>query len=48
MCALDADDNEENLRPPSEAEEIKNGQWMGVTVRSQRRAAGKVCELFPL
>ncbi len=28
--------------PPDESEEIKNGQWMGVTVRSQG-IGGKVC-----
>lgn len=30
-----ANDGLMDLMPPDEAEEIKNGQWMGVTVRSQ-------------
>lgn len=30
-----ANDGLMDLMPPDENEEIKNGQWMGVTVRSQ-------------
>lgn len=30
-----ANDGFKDLMPPDDAEEIKNGQWMGVTVRSQ-------------
>lgn len=30
-----ANDGLHDLIPPHETEEIKNGQWMGVTVRSQ-------------
>lgn len=39
------DEDEENLMGPSIDLEVKDGQWMGVTVRSQG-VGGKVCYYF--
>lgn len=41
MHIQNTDGDDEELSPPLFKQEIKDGQWMGVTVRSQR-LTGKV------
>lgn len=39
-------DEDRTIQPPHTKEEIKDGQWLGVTVKSQGGTSGKVCILF--
>lgn len=36
-------DEDRTIQPPHTKEEIKDGQWLGVTVKSQGGTGGKVC-----
>lgn len=44
LIRVAANDGLSDLMPPDETEEIKDGQWMGVTVRSQG-IGGKVSKM---